>query len=253
MKFRFVLLDPDGDADRHAPPRENAAAGKCATPPHAFQYQIRGTGMVRQQRLPDGRLRLIPVANFRASIVTDIILDDGAEQRRHCGVEAELDGQKVVFTVPAAEFGRMGWVLSRLGPRAIVYPGQMQHARAAIQELSGPIRQERIFAHLGTRIGWVAGGDLYLEPTASYAVAQAVAGTARLSVSEQTLRQRLREQGLLASIDAGRQMLQVRRTLSGRPRQVLHLRTSDVVASRWLVLDFGKNVVRQPRWQRGFG
>src|ERR1017187_5291199 len=81
----------------------------------------------------------------------------------------------------------------------------------------------------GTRIGWVAGGDLYLEPTASYEVARTVAGTARLSVSEQTLRQRLREQGLLASIDAGRQMLQVRRTLGGQPRQVLHLRTSDVL------------------------
>src|ERR1022692_2468623 len=64
----------------------------------------------------------------------------------------------------------------------------------------------------GTRIGWVAGGDLYLEPTASYEVARTVAGTARLSVSEQTLRQR-----------------QVRRTLGGRPRQVLHLRTSDVL------------------------
>ena len=131
--------------------------------------------MVRQQRLPDGRLRLIPVANFRAGIVSDILLDDGAEPRRHCGVEAELDGQKVVFTVPAAEFGRMGWVLSRLGPRAIVYPGQMQHARAAIQELSGPIRQERIFAHLGWRqqdSDWV-----YLHGGGALGAAGAVAGT----------------------------------------------------------------------------
>jgi len=131
--------------------------------------------MVRQRRLPDGRLRLIPVANFRARIVSDIMLDDGAESRRHCGVEAELGGQKVVFTVPAAEFGRMGWVLSRLGPRAIVYPGQMQHARAAIQELSGPIRQERIFAHLGWRqqdADWV-----YLHGGGALGATGAVAGT----------------------------------------------------------------------------
>jgi hypothetical protein len=175
MKFRFVLLDPDGDSDRHAPPRENAVAAKFATPPHAFQYQIRGTGMVRQEPLPDGRLRLIPVANFRAGIVSDIILDDGAEQRRDCEVEAELDGQKVVFTIPAAEFGRMGWVLSRLGPRAIVYPGQTQHARAAIQELSGPIRQERIFTHLGWRrqaSDWV-----YLHGGGALGAAGPVAGT----------------------------------------------------------------------------
>ena len=37
----------------------------------------------------------------------------------------------------------------RLGPQAIVYPGQHQHARVAIQFLSGEIRQERIFTHLG--------------------------------------------------------------------------------------------------------
>jgi hypothetical protein len=92
-----------------------------------------------------------------------------------------------------------------------------------------PERHGRGWEPQGTRIGWVAGGDLYLEPTASYAVAQTVAGTERLSVSEQTLRQRLREQGWLASVDAGRQMLQVRRSLGGGPRQVLHLRTSDVL------------------------
>jgi hypothetical protein len=43
----------------------------------------------------------------------------------------------------------MDWVLKHLGPQAIIYPGQQQHARAAIQWLSGPIRQERILSHLG--------------------------------------------------------------------------------------------------------
>jgi hypothetical protein len=32
----------------------------------------------------------------------------------------------------------------------------------------------------------------------------------------------------LVSVDPGRQMLLVRRTLAGRPRQVLHLKTSDL-------------------------
>jgi hypothetical protein len=54
------------------------------------------------------------------------------------------------------------------------------------------------------------------------------AGTERLAVGEQALRQRLREHGLLASIDEGRQMLQIRRTLEGRPRQVLHLKCGDL-------------------------
>jgi hypothetical protein len=45
-------------------------------------------------------------------------------------------------------------------------------------------------------------------------------------------RTRLRERGLLASVDAGREMVQVRRTLEGRPRQVLHLKAITVVEPR---------------------
>jgi hypothetical protein len=83
----------------------------------------------------------------------------------------------------------------------------------------------------GARIGWVAGNDLYLDPLASYQTAQALAGSERIPVSEQALRHRLRQCGLLASLDPGRGMLQVRRTLAGRPRQVLHLRARDLRAS----------------------
>ena len=81
----------------------------------------------------------------------------------------------------------------------------------------------------GTCIGWVVGDDLFLESTAAYQVAQQ--GIDRLPVSEQTLRHRMREHGLLASTDAGRQMLLVRRTLAGCARQVLHLRVSDLLGT----------------------
>ncbi len=80
----------------------------------------------------------------------------------------------------------------------------------------------------GSRIGWVTGSDLFLEPTASYQVAQFVAGTQRLLMSQQTLHHRLKEGGFLASVDQGRQMVQVRRTLEDCPRQVLHLRARDL-------------------------
>ncbi|MGD1092897.1 MAG: hypothetical protein ABSB35_13025 [Bryobacteraceae bacterium] len=42
---------------------------------------------------------------------------------------------------------------------------------------------------------------------------------------------RLRERGLLVSTDVGRQMLTVRRTLEGCPRQVLHLKAGDLVGA----------------------
>ena len=91
-------------------------------------------------------------------------------------------------------------------------------------------RPGRAWVPQGTRIGWVASSDLFLEPAASYEVALQMAGAERLPVSVQTLRHRLREHGLLASVDAGRQMLLVRRTLEGIPRQVLHLKTCDLVS-----------------------
>ena len=108
-----------------------------------------------------GRARFTPVANFTARIVRDLIVDDEAEPGREFTVEADLEGQRISFPVPAADFGRMAWVLNRLGPRAIVYPGQQQHARAAIQSLSGAVPEERIT----TRMGWHRHGPdwVYLQ------------------------------------------------------------------------------------------
>src|SRR5215467_1743222 len=150
MKFRFVLLGPDDDPERDPSAREDPP-GMSHTASRARRYEQRGAGIVRRETCASGRWRIIPVANFNARIVRDILLDDGEQERREFCVEAELGERKLAFAVSAAEFGRMGWVLQKLGPEAIVFPGQQQHARAAIQLLSGPIRQERIFTHLGWR------------------------------------------------------------------------------------------------------
>lgn len=83
----------------------------------------------------------------------------------------------------------------------------------------------------GVRIGWLEGGDLYLDPRLSYGVAQQTTENERLAVSEQTLRHRLKQGHSLVSIDEGRQTLSVRRVLEGCSRQVLHLRASAVYSS----------------------
>jgi hypothetical protein len=75
----------------------------------------------------------------------------------------------------------------------------------------------------------MAGKDVFLEPELSYEVAQQFAGPERVPISAQTLRHRLREQGLLASVEVGRQTLLVSRILEGLPRKVLHLRASDLL------------------------
>jgi len=159
MKFRLVWMGAEDDPDPgRRRPTESAARPSCPT---TELYQQRGNEMVRREDFGTGRSKLIPLANFSARIVRDLILDDGAETSRAFGLEAELGGEKLAFLVPVAEFGRMGWVLQKLGPRAILYPGQQQHARAAIQYLSGAIRQERLYTHLGWR---KHGGDwVYLH------------------------------------------------------------------------------------------
>lgn len=79
----------------------------------------------------------------------------------------------------------------------------------------------------GRRVGWLDGGQLYLEPEASYAAAQELARDQGegLPVSPRTLWRRLRERGHLASWDEARQRSTVRRRLEGHERrEVIHLR-----------------------------
>ena len=205
MKFRFVLLGPDDDPNQSTPPSEGAAR-QLHPSSRRVRYERSGPGMVRIERLENGRTRVTAVANFHAQIVGDRIVDEGHQERREFRLEAEVAGQALVFSVTAAEFAAMGWVLKRLGPQAIVYPGQQQQVRAAIQWLSGEIRQERIFAHLGWRKhgpDWVylhAGGALGRDgavpgvqvqlPTAlqSYCLLTSHQGGARVSAVQASLR-----------------------------------------------------------------
>ena len=76
----------------------------------------------------------------------------------------------------------------------------------------------------GDCIGWVDGDDVFLEPATSYRVIQ-IAGRESgeaLAVSEQTLKKRLHEKRLLASVDTKRETLTIRRTLGGSGKHVLH-------------------------------
>jgi hypothetical protein len=82
----------------------------------------------------------------------------------------------------------------------------------------------------GRRVGWVDGEDLYLEPEASYAEAQRLAGEQgeSLAVTSETLRRRLNQKGLLVTREDRRQKLTVRVNLEGVRRTVLHLYAESV-------------------------
>ena len=86
----------------------------------------------------------------------------------------------------------------------------------------------------GQQVGWIDGHNLYLEADAAYAEAQKLArdGGDSLTVMLPTLKRRLKEGGLLASTTqaAGREWLDVRRTLQGQRRKVLHLDSNSLVS-----------------------
>ena len=76
----------------------------------------------------------------------------------------------------------------------------------------------------GDRVGWIDGGNIFLQPDAAFAVAQRMAsGGEGLTVTSQTLWKRLKEAGLLASTDTARDTLKVRRRINGKDQSVIHL------------------------------
>jgi hypothetical protein len=88
----------------------------------------------------------------------------------------------------------------------------------------------------GRRVGWVDEEGIYLVAEAAYQAANgvSVAGQEAIHITPTTLWRRLQERGLLASCDADRRTLKMRRTIEGQIRTVLMLQRStfDTVADK---------------------
>ncbi|MFZ0881323.1 MAG: hypothetical protein WA002_17645, partial [Candidatus Acidiferrales bacterium] len=93
------------------------------------------------------------LTNFTARIVTDIVEDDGIQVTHHLEIEAECRGRKRRLRVPAKEFVQMNWPIENLGGEAVIAAGNSvrDHARCAIQLLSGHIARRRVYLHTGWR------------------------------------------------------------------------------------------------------
>lgn len=77
----------------------------------------------------------------------------------------------------------------------------------------------------GMKIGWLQGDDLYLERKAAFAAAQRIGkeiGEA-VPVTLNTLGKRLKQRGVLVSVEPGREMNSVRKRCEGQYQQVWHI------------------------------
>jgi hypothetical protein len=80
---------------------------------------------------------------------------------------------------------------------------------------------EREYHGQGSRIGWTDGQHVYLDPDASYKVAQSMATNGEgIPIAANTLRKRLKERGYLI-VEGKRETLTVRRVLDGAQRKAL--------------------------------
>jgi hypothetical protein len=118
----------------------------------AARYKATSQGLVWDKPTRYG-ISPTPLTNFTAQIVSDVVEDDGAEEKHTFEIEARSGGRVRRFEVPAGNFASMSWVARHLGASAFVYPGfgYEKHAAVAIQSLSGEITERRYFAHTGWR------------------------------------------------------------------------------------------------------
>lgn len=129
---------------------EKTPVGAGSDPEHP--YSMTSTGIRRARMTREGEI-IDRLTNFEARIVEDVLIDDGlGEPRRELTIEATYAGRCRRFRVPARFFPTMSWVAEHLESGALVMPGiqTRDHARAAIQFLSAPLRRE-VYSHTGFR------------------------------------------------------------------------------------------------------
>lgn len=115
-------------------------------------YRATEAGLIWRKPTQNGPVT-VPLTNFIARIVGDVAEDDGVEARRALEIVAAVRDRRARFTLPAERFAAMNWPLEHLGAAAIVNRGMgtRDHARTAIQLLSGEVPRRTIYAHTGWR------------------------------------------------------------------------------------------------------
>lgn len=127
-------------------------------------YTVNGGRLCLRKQTDDGPV-FVPLCNFAASIVGELVKDDGAEKHSAFTLEGRLTSGGALdrIEVPSAQFGGLGWIIAQWGARAVVNAGNgtKDHLRAAIQTISGEPPRRLIYAHLGWR--QIEGELLYLH------------------------------------------------------------------------------------------
>lgn len=120
------------------------------------QYEMTSGRTFRRVYDNYGNDRLDVLAHFTASIVTDVVEDDGENQERKFELKGMLPSNKPLppIEVEAADFSTMTWPLPKWGSQAVMAAGSSvkEHFRVAILTLSKSIETRYDYAHTGWRL-----------------------------------------------------------------------------------------------------
>jgi Domain of unknown function (DUF3854)/Domain of unknown function (DUF927) len=125
-------------------------------------YRAEAGGMVYEKPTRDGAVD-VPLCNFTARIVAEVVEDDGVEQHRVIELSARLRRRTFAFQVTAAQFDAMNWITEQVGTKAVVHVGasMRDHLHNAIQLLSDDVQYRSVFTHTGWRL--IDGQDVFLH------------------------------------------------------------------------------------------
>jgi hypothetical protein len=186
------------------------------------QFQSRPEGLFRVTTKGE-RLTEVQLTNYQAVITATIRLDDGVETKY------EFDQQEAEPTARFLNLLQSGLSSghAHLVDRSGGSPETSARCCGWRQNNSGH------WLPLGDCIGWLDRDDIYLDPAAAFRTIQTAARDSgdAFGISEHTLRKRLRDRGLLASVDARRQTLTIRRSVCGSSKDVLHFRRNAILPS----------------------
>jgi DNA primase catalytic core len=163
IKVRFVLTNQEIASYRKLLRKFRSAEG-LATPSgtpgenggtrSTTSYLVESERICVKRMTKDGPV-IIPLCNFNARVVEELVLDDGAETTRSFAIEGALESgeQLPLIRVPGSQFNGMAWVTQNWGCPAIVKAGfsVRDQLREAIQRLSLSVQQRRVFTHTGWR------------------------------------------------------------------------------------------------------
>jgi hypothetical protein len=148
---------------------KHAAAQVATEPDHdETDYFVHPkTGATMWKTLLAGETKGVrKLANFAATIVADLRLDDGVSTTNFVELETRRGVDVARFQVSAAHFAGMSWVSEHLGANAILEPGQtlkdrFRHAIQTLSQRKGEIPQRTIYTHTGWRL--VGGERVFLH------------------------------------------------------------------------------------------